>query len=91
MSNYERQLAFLIDANIPEWYIDTGDGVALLAANVKSISYGELVRASVQLTDGVPEFDAQGNLQTPWTQFAGSEATSEMVVDNNYNWWDSYQ
>ena len=91
MSNYERQLAFLIDANIPEWYIDTGDGVALLAANVKSISYGELVRASVQLTDGVPEFDAQGNLQNPWTQFAGSEATSEMVVDNNYNWWDSYQ
>lgn len=88
MSNYERQLNFYIDANVPEWYVETPNGAALLAAQVKSISFGELVRASVQLTDGAPEFNSSGTLTNAWTALDGSGATAELVVDNNFNWWD---
>ena len=88
MSDYYRQLNFYIDATVPEWYIESEDGAALLAANVKSISFGELVRASFQLTNGEPVFNSSGVLQNPWTAFAGSEAVSEVVIDNNFNWWD---
>lgn len=88
MSDYYRQLNFYIDATVPEWYIESEDGAALLAANVKNISFGELVRASFQLTEGEPVFNSSGVLQNPWTAFAGSAAVSEVVVDNNFNWWD---
>ena len=88
MSDYYRQLNFYIDATVPEWYIESESGAALLAANVKNISFGELVRASFQLTDGEPSFNSSGVLQNPWTAFAGSEAVSEVVIDNNFNWWD---
>lgn len=88
MSDYYRQLNFYIDATVPEWYIESEDGAALLAANVKNISFGELVRASFQLTDGEPKFNASGVLQNPWTAFSGANAVSEVVVDNNFNWWD---
>lgn len=86
--SYERKLLFFIDTKTTNIFLGTDAGAVLLGANVPAIQYGELVDCSFQLTDGAPAFDAQGGLSNPYTDLAGSGATSEIVVDNNFNWYD---
>ena len=76
-----------------ELFINTEDGEffdrgGMLAAYNPAISAGELVRCEVQLCAGVPSFNASGELLNPDTSFAGTLAAGEIIVDNNFNWYD---
>lgn len=76
-----------------ELFINTEDGEffdrgGMLAAYNPAISAGELVRCDVQLCSGVPSFNASGELLNPDTSFAGTLAAGEIIVDNNFNWYD---
>lgn len=76
-----------------ELFINTEDGEffdrgGMLAAYNPAISAGELVRCDVQLCAGVPAFNASGELLNPDTSFAGTLAAGEIIVDNNFNWYD---
>ncbi len=76
-----------------ELFINTEDGEffdrgGMLAAYNPAISAGELVRCEVQLCAGVPAFNASGELLNPDTSFAGTLAAGEIIVDNNFNWYD---
>lgn len=76
-----------------ELFINTEDGEffdrgGMLAAYNPAISGGELVRCDVQLCAGVPSFNASGELLNPDTSFAGTLAAGEIIVDNNFNWYD---
>lgn len=76
-----------------ELFINTEDGEffdrgGMLAAYNPAISAGELVRCEVQLCSGVPSFNASGELLNPDTSFAGTLAAGEIIVDNNFNWYD---
>ena len=76
-----------------ELFINTEDGEffdrgGMLAAYNPASSAGELVRCDVQLCAGVPSFNASGELLNPDTSFAGTLAAGEIIVDNNFNWYD---
>ena len=76
-----------------ELFINTEDGEffdrgGMLAAYNPAISAGELVRCEVQLCSGVPSFNASGELLNPDASFAGTLAAGEIIVDNNFNWYD---
>lgn len=76
-----------------ELFINTEDGEffdrgGMLAAYNPAISAGELVRCEVQLCSGAPAFNASGELLNPDTSFAGTLAAGEIIVDNNFNWYD---
>ena len=76
-----------------ELFINTEEGEffdrgGMLAAYNPAISAGELVRCDVQLCSGVPSFNASGELLNPDTSFAGTLAAGEIIVDNNFNWYD---
>ena len=76
-----------------ELFINTEDGEffdrgGMLAAYNPAISAGELVRCEVQLCSGAPAFNASGELLNPDTSFAGTLAAGEIIIDNNFNWYD---
>ena len=76
-----------------ELFINTEDGEffdrgGMLAAYNPAISAGELVRCEVQLCSGAPSFNASGELLNPDTSFAGTLAAGEIIIDNNFNWYD---
>lgn len=76
-----------------ELFINTEDGEffdrgGMLAAYNPAISAGELVRCDVQLCSGAPAFNASGELLNQDTSFAGTLAAGEIIVDNNFNWYD---
>lgn len=86
--SYERQWKVYIDTKSLQLYSLENGTVTILAALAPKITSGELVNAVWQLTDGEPVF-TNGVLQNAYTGFAGSGASGEIIVDNNFNWWDT--
>lgn len=80
----ERLIELFINVEDGEFF----DRGGMLAAYNPAISAGELVRCEVQLCAGVPAFNASGELLNPDTSFAGTLAAGEIIVDNNFNWYD---